>query len=47
MTSRNPAFFFPHIVVLCLLQIPELAVIITVNTINWLVFAVGMQYVFC
>jgi hypothetical protein len=46
MTSRNPAFFPPS-VLLCLLQIPELTVIITIKAISQLVLAVGMHYVFC
>jgi len=44
MTSRNPAFF-PTSVLLCLINIPELAVIVTIKTINRLFLAVGMQYV--
>ena len=46
VTSRNPALFPPS-VLLCLLQIPELTIIITIKTINRLVLAVGMHYVFC
>jgi hypothetical protein len=46
LTSRNPAFLSPS-VLLCLVQIPELTVTITIKTINRLVFAVGIHYVFC
>jgi hypothetical protein len=46
MTSRNPAFLPPS-VPLCLLQISELTVIITIKTTNRLFLAVGMHYVFC
>jgi len=46
MTSRNPTFFPPSLP-LCLLQISELTVIITIKTINRFVLAVEMHYVFC
>jgi len=45
MTSRNPAFFSSS-VLLCLINISEFTVIVTIKTLNRLLLAVGMQYVF-